>query len=599
MTLTDPAVRATEYRPAPWDLSELLPDTSEGTLAARFEALERSVQSFEAHRDELHADMAPARLLEVLGDYESIVSAAWELSAYASLAFSSDTQSREILGLRSRVEELLTGLFNRILFFGIWWRALSESQAERLLPSRHDHPDEHHYLAELRRFAPYTLDERSEQLINLKDANGIDALVTLYSMLTNRLEFELEVDGETRTLTRDELMRFAYSLDPERREAAYRELYRVYGAEATILGQLYVYRARDWYTENVELRGMASPIHVRNLANDVPDEAVDTLLEVCREERRLFQRYFRLKARWLGLERLRRYDLYAPVGGSDREVPYDEAIHLVLDTFRGFHPRFAELAERVFAENHVDSEVRKGKRGGAMCSTVLPRLTPWVLVNYTGRLRDVATLAHELGHAIHSLLAADHSALTQQASLPLAETASVFGEILVIERLLERERDPLARRELLVKQMDDIYATVLRQSYFVRFERDAHDAIRAGRSLEDLETLYVENLVEQFGDAVELPAEFRHEWLSIPHIYQTPFYCYAYSFGQLLVLALYRRYQREGESFKPGYLRLLAHGGAARPEEVLREVGIDMRDPAFWQGGFKVVEEMLDELESL
>ena len=344
---------------------------------------------------------------------------------------------------------------------------------------------------------------------------------------------------------------------------------------------------------------MASPIHVRNLANDVPDEAVDTLLDVCREERRLFQRYFRLKARWLGLERLRRYDLYAPVGDSDREVPYDEAVHLVLDTFRGFHPRFAELAERVFAENHVDSEVRKGKRGGAMCSTVLPRLTPWVMVNYTGRLRDVATLAHELGHAIHSLLAADHSALTQQASLPLAETASVFGEILVIERLLERERDPLARRELLVKQMDDIYATVLRQSYFVRFERDAHDAIRAGRSLEDLETLYVENLVEQFGDAVELPAEFRHEWLSIPHIYQTPFYCYAYSFGQLLVLALYRRYQREGESFKPGYLRLLAHGGAARPEEVLREVGIDMRDPAFWQGGFKVVEEMLDELEGL
>jgi len=599
MTLTDSTVRETEYRPAPWDLSGLLPDTREETLTTRFDALEQAVRSFEAHREELHADMAPARLLEVLGDYEAIVSAAWELSAYASLAFSADTQSREILGLRSRVEELLTGLFNRILFFGIWWRALSEIQAERLLPSRHEHPDEHHYLAELRRFAPYTLDERSEQLINLKDANGIDAVVTVYSMLTNRLEFELEVDGETQTLTRDELMRFAYSPDPDRREAAYRELYRVYGAEATILGQLYVYRARDWYTENVELRGMASPIHVRNLANDVPDEAVDTLLHVCREERRLFQRYFKLKARWLGLERLRRYDLYAPIGGSDREVPYDEAVHLVLDTFRGFHPRFAELAERVFAENHVDSEVRKGKRGGAMCSTVLPRLTPWVLVNYTGRLRDVATLAHELGHAIHSLLAADHSALTQQASLPLAETASVFGEILVIERLLERERDPLARRELLVKQMDDIYATVLRQSYFVRFERDAHDAIRAGRSLEDLETLYVENLVEQFGDAVELPPEFRHEWLSIPHIYQTPFYCYAYSFGQLLVLALYRRYQREGETFKPGYLRLLAHGGAARPEEVLREVGIDMRDPAFWQGGFKVVEEMLDELEGL
>jgi oligoendopeptidase F len=175
----------------------------------------------------------------------------------------------------------------------------------------------------------------------------------------------------------------------------------------------------------------------------------------------------------------------------------------------------------------------------------------------------------------------------------------VVGEILVTERLLEREADPLARREILVKQLDDVYATVLRQSYFVAFERDAHDAIRAGASLEELEAIYRENLEEQFGDAVELSDEFRHEWLSIPHIYNTPFYCYAYSFGQLLVLSLYRRYQREGEAFKPGYLRLLAHGGAARPEDVLREADIDIRDPAFWRGGFKVVEEMVEELEAL
>lgn len=596
-TATAPATA--DYQPTSWSLTELLPDTREETLAERFAELERAVQAFEGRRRELDEEMDPRRLLEVLREYEAIVERSWLLSSHASLAFSANTQSRSALALRSRVEELLTRLHNRILFFSLWWRSLPDDRAERLLPSSAEHPDARHYLAELRRFAPFTLDEASERLINVKDANGIDALTTLYSMLTNRLEFHLEVDGERRTLTRDELMRHAYSPDPERRATAYRELYRVYAEEATPLGQIYVHRVRDWYAENVELRGMASPIAVRNLANDVPDEAVDTLLEVCRENRGVFQRYFRVKARWLGMDRLRRYDLYAPVGSSEREVPYAEAVRLVLDTFRDFHPRFGELAERVFAEDHMDSEVRKGKRGGAMCSTVLPHLTPWVLVNYTGRLRDVATLAHELGHAVHSQLAAHHSALTQQASLPLAETASVFGEILVTERLLEEETDPLVRRELLVSQVDDVYATVLRQSYFVLFERRVHEAIWTGRSTEELEDLYLETLAEQLGDSVEVSEEFRYEWLSIPHIYHTPFYCYAYCFGQLLVLALYRRYQREGDAFKPAYLRLLGHGGAARPEEILAEAGIDMTDPGFWRGGFRVVEEMVEELEAL
>jgi len=598
--MTTPPFSATAaYRQSAWDLRELLPDATEQTLSERFDEIRTAVEHFERHRSALTDSLTVQALVDILQEYEAIIEKAWILSGYASLTFSADTQSPENLNLRSRVQEFLTGIFNRILFFSLWWRALPAEAAERLLPDRAHHSDARHFLEELRLLAPYTLDERSEQVINLKDANGVDALLTVYSMLTNRLEFELEVAGERRWMTRDELMRYAYSPDPDLRARAYQELYRVYGDDAAVLGQIYAHRVRDWASENVDLRGMGSPIAVRNLANDVPDEAVDTLLAVCRENRSAFQRYFQLKAAWLGMERLRRYDLYAPIGTSDRQVPYDDAVRLVLGTFHDFHPRFAALAERVFSEDHIDSEVRKGKRGGAMCSTVLPPITPWVLVNYTDQPRDVATLAHELGHAIHSMMAAEHSSLTQQPSLPLAETASVFGEILVTERLLERESDPLVRRELLAKSVDDIYATVLRQTYFVLFEREAHEAIRAGSSLDDLERIYLENLSEQFGDSVEIPNEFRYEWLSIPHIYQSPFYCYSYAFGQLLVLSLFRRYQREGEAFKPVYLRLLAHGGSARPTEILSEAGVDMSDPDFWRGGFQVVEEMVEELAEL
>lgn len=596
---TRPIAPTVPYEIRGWDLTDLLPQRSETAISARFADLDAQVTAFEACRAKLHPEMGRPAFLAVLHLYERLGEAMNILSGYASLWFSENTGDRDALNFRNRTNQMMTGFGNRILFFSLWWKSLTDAEAEALLPSPEDHPDELHYLLDLRRLKPHTLDERSEQIINLKDDNGIGAVVTLYSMLTNRIEFKLEVDGETKQLTRDGLMSYAFSPNPELRVAAYRELYKVYGEEATVLGQIYVNRVRDWHDENVLLRGYPSPISVRNIDNDIPDQAVEALLETVRRNAPLFQRYFRLKAGWLGLPKLRRYDLYAPLATSDKQVPYGDAVDLVLDTFREFHPKFAAQAERVFAENHIDSETRRGKRGGAFCMTVLPGITPYVLTNYTGRVRDVATLAHELGHAIHSMLSENHSMLTQHASLPLAETASVFGEMLITDRLLKEEADPLARRELLASAVDDVYATVLRQTYFVLFELEAHAGILAGRSLDELSDLYLEKLKEQFGDSVEVSEEFRYEWLSIPHIYQTPFYCYAYSFGQLLVLALYRRFQEQGEAFKPGYLKLLSYGGAARPMAILAEFGIDPTDRAFWQGGFDLVRERIDELEAI
>ncbi len=588
-----------EYELSRWDLSELLPEPNEQIINERTAQLEELVASFESKRALLAPDMDPNQLVDLLRQYEAIIEQIYVLSAYGSLWFSSDTQSAAALTYRNRIQQLVTTIHNRILFFSLWWKTLDDEQAEALMPVEADLQDYRHFLQEMRLFKPYTLDEKSEQIINIKDANGMNGLLTVYSMLTNRLEFTLEIEGETRTMTRGELMSYVYSPDPELRAAAYKELHRVFAQESSVLAQIYVNRVRDWYNENVELRGFESPIAVRNLDNDIPNEAVEVLLEVSKENAGLFQRYFQLKAQWLGMDKLRRYDIYAPLATSDRTIDYKDAVESVLATFRSFDETVAQKASRVFAQNHIDSEIRKGKRGGAFCATVLPKLTPYVLVNYTGKLRDVATLAHELGHAIHSMMAEEHSILTQHPSLPLAETASVFSEMLMTDRLLAEEKDPLVRREILASAVDDMYATVMRQAFFVLFEKEAHSAILANRSPEELNELYMNNLREQFGDSMELPPEFQYEWVSIPHIYHTPFYCYAYSFGQLLVLALYRRYQQEGESFKPGYLKLLAYGGSARPQEILAEAGIDITDRDFWQGGFDVVREMIDQLETL
>jgi oligoendopeptidase F len=592
-------INTKQYELSGWDLSDLLPEPSEEIVAAKLAQLEDATVAVERQRDALSADMEPAAFLAIVRQYEALTELLYPPVAYGSLWFSADTQSTDALTYQNRLQQIWTDIENRIMFFSLWWKELEEEQAERLLPAGEQHADYRHFLVDLRRTKPYTLDEKSEQIINTKNANGIDGLITVYSMLTNRLEFTLEVDGETKTLTRDALMSYVQGPDPDLRAAAYQELYRVYEQEAKILAQIYANRVRDWANENVGLRSYGSPISTRNVSNDIPDAAVEALLSVCRQNVGVFQRYFELKAGWLGADRLRRYDIYAPLAESDRQIDYAEGVSMVLDTFEQFEPIFAQQARRVFDEDHIDSEVRPGKRGGAFCMTVLPSQTPWVLANFTGKVRDVATLAHELGHAIHSMMAEDHSVLTQHAALPLAETASVFAEMMLTDRLLADEKDPLVRREILASAVDDMYATVMRQAYFVLFEQDAHAAIMENKSADELQEMYLANLKEQFGDSVDVAPEFQYEWVSIPHIYHTPFYCYAYSFGQLLVLALYRRYQEQGDAFKPGYLKLLAYGGSDRPEAILQEAGIDMTDPVFWQGGFDVIRDMIDELEAI
>ena len=584
------------YKLSPWNLSDLFSAHDSAEMKAAFDELDEKVIEFEALRPSLAPSMTVDAFLDAVRLLEAISRLAYRISGYASLGFSANTQDQVIQAFMSSVDSRLAVISNRTLFFSLWWKALDDPAAERLMAGSDDY---RYWLEEMRHFKPHTLTEAEEKVINIKDVTGARAIVNLYDTLTNRYVFHLTVDGEVKEMTRGEISVYARSHDPALRAAAYQELYRVYTKDAPILGQMYQTLVRDWANENVSLRKYKSPIATRNLVNDIPDKVVDTLLEVSRGNNAIFQRFFQLKARWIKMNKLRRYDIYAPVAKSDKKYSFTQSTRVVFDAFRQFDPQFEQLAERVFSEDHLDGEVRKGKMGGAFCATIEPSLTPWVLLNYQGRSDDVATMAHELGHAIHAMMAEHHTLFTQHACLPLAETASTFGEMLLVDKLLKEETDESVRRDLLFRQMDDSYATIQRQVYFALFEKQAHGMVMQNASVDDLAAAYFENLKEQFGDSIELNEEFKWEWVAIPHIYNVPFYVYAYAFGQLLVLSLYRQFKLEGDAFKPRFRRILSTGGSEAPVSLLKHAGVDVTKAAFWQGGFDVLDELVKKLEAI
>jgi oligoendopeptidase F len=579
-----------------WNLTDLFASPSDPRLEAAFSELEEKTATFEARRTKLRPDFPEGEFHAVLAQLEEINLLITRLYSFSGLWFAEDTQNQAAQSLAARIEQFSADLSNRILFFNIWWKDLDDQNAARLMAGSGDY---RYWLEEMRHYKPHTLSEAEEKIINIKNVTGQSAQEMLYESITNRYSFHMEINGQTQELTRGEIMVYARHQDPSLRAKAYQEMYRVYGQDGPILGQMYQNLVRDWRNEQIGLRQFSSPIAARNLANDLPDEVVNTLLEVSQRNTSIFQRFFQLKARWLGIDKLRRYDIYAPLSGSEKNYSFDQAAKMVFDCYRKFDPHLENLAQQVFDSQHVDSEVRKGKRGGAFCWTATPDLAPWVLLNFQGKADDIATMAHELGHALHSLLANQHSAFTHHACLPLAETASTFGEMLLLDHLLSQETSAEVRRDMLFRQMDDAYATIQRQAFFSLFERQAHEMVQKGASVDELTEAYLANLKAQFGDSVEISDEFRWEWVSIPHIYSVPFYVYAYSFGQLLVLALYQQYKAEAEAFKPRYLRLLSAGGSKSPIEILTGAGFDIRQDTFWQGGFDVLDGLVRQLEAM
>ena len=585
-----------------WDLTDLVDDSLTTNSDRLVENIKRKVEEFENNRVILKRDLGTTIFEGLLNKIESILEDLSIVNSFAQLKYAADTSSNEAASLVLQTEKLSSEISNKILFFDLWFKKeLDENNAQRLIESTS--PVYREFLKYKRLLARYSLNESEEKIINTLEVTGPSALVKIYDRMTNNFEFTMiRKRGKKKVIriftNKEKLISLIRSPKAKEREFAYKALFKTYEKNSGVLGEIYQNLVTQWKDENISIRGFKSPISVRNIYNNIDDSTIETLLSVCRKNVNMFHDYFKEKAKLIGVKKLRRYDLYAPISSKNtQKFSFKNATKLVLDTFNRFDSRFGTYTERLFKENHIDSEIRNAKTGGAFCYTVSPRRTPYVLLNFNGMMRDVSTMAHEFGHAIHSMFAYDKPILVSHAPLPLAETASVFGEMLLNEEIykkLDREK----KKIFLAEQIDDMYATIIRQAFFTIFEIEVHkNIVEQNVTTDNISEYYVNNLKAQFGDSIHISNDFRWEWLYIPHFFHTPFYCYAYSFGNLLVLSLYQQYLEDGNSFISKYIKILSAGGSEKPEALLSESGFNISDSSFWQQGFDLIKMKINKLK--
>lgn len=594
-----------KLKPGEWDLSHLVKNPKSEEIDKELNRISSLIDAFEESKSLLTSGISVNDFVKLIKDSEKISEHLSKITSYAYLKYAEDTSSNSVAGLVTKMNNFSTEAANRLLFFDLWFKkVLDDDNANRLIegvPSVY-----RDYLIHERSMSKYTLNESEEKIINILDVTGMNALIKIYDRMSNGFEFDyVEMRGKKkirkRFTNKEKLVSLVRSSKSSERIASYKALLLVYKRNSGVLGEIYLNRILNWHNEFIDLRKFPTPISVRNLSNNISDDSVTALLNVCRSNSKIFQQYFIEKAKMLNIKKLERYHLYAPLKSQKRaKIEYGKALKMVSEAFEGFHPEFRKIVQSLIREKHIHSKLQDNKQSGAFCSTVIPSINPYVLLNFDGTLRDISTMAHEFGHAIHSVLASDKPISVQHPPLPLAETASVFGEMILNDKLLQNVNKK-EKRILLAEQIDDFYATIMRQAYFTMFEIDAHDMVGKDSSttVDQLCTLYMNNLNEQFGRSMKVTNDFRYEWLYIPHFYHSPFYCYAYSFGNLLVLSLYQQFKKEGKNFIPKYINILSSGGSRKPEDLLKENEIDITKESFWQKGFDFVSEQIQNLKNL
>lgn len=594
---------AVEHTDVAWDLEPLIgdghPAGADGVKALLDEAATRA-DAFAATYQGKVAELDGAGLSAAMADLAQLADLIGRAGSYASLKFAVDTTKPEHGALLALVEERGTAIQTRLLFFELEWTALDDDQAEELL--RAEGLDKvQHYLRTVRREKPHMLSEPEERILAEKASSSRGAWDRLFDELTSVIEVDLSAVDPKQTDPVALDVALAQLTNPDREvrrqvaEAVSKALQPGLRTRAFIFNTL----LQDKAVED-RLRSFPNWLASRNLANEASDESVQALVDAVQEAYDVPQRWYRLKAKILGIDRLADYDRMASITDADeQEFSWSDATDLVFTSFDQFAPEMGDVARKFVDEQWIDAPTRPGKRGGAFCAYTVPTHHPYVLLNWTSRRRDVLTLAHELGHGIHAYLARDRGPFEQGTPLTLAETASVFGETLVFDRLLTATTDPQARLGLLAEQIEGSIATIFRQTAMNRFEHAVHTARReeGELSIDRFGELWHASQDAMLGDAVEITDGYRSWWSYVPHFIGTPGYVYAYAYGQLMALSVYGKYREQGPSFAPKYLELLSAGGSLPPEELVAIAGLDLTDPGFWRSGLALVREQLEQAE--
>ena len=579
-----------------WDLSDLYAGIDAPALGADLDAAERDAKSFRARYEGKLAGLSGRDLGKAVAVFENIEERLGRANSFADLVYAADHSDPKVGRFYQGVQERVTDIGTQILFFTLEINRIDDEAMNAKLQA----PELARYaswLRDLRALRPHQLSDEIERLLHEKHVAGRAAWIRLFDETVAALRFP--VNGKD--LTSAEALHLLSDRDPALRRAAAVSIGKVLGDNVRLFALVTNTLAKDKEIED-KWRHYARPISARNVANRVEDQVVEALIGAAKSAYpRLAHRYYALKARWFNQDQLDYWDRNAPLPDADeRTVPWREAGEIVLKSYRAFSPELAEIGQRFFSNAWIDAGVRPGKAPGAFAHPTVPSAHPYLLLNYQGKTRDVMTLAHELGHGVHQVLASAQGLLLGDTPLTLAETASVFGEMLTFRNLLDGETDPKRRRALLAGKVEDMLNTVVRQIAFVEFETRVHAERRDGELTPDrLGEIWFDVQRESLGPAIRFGDEYRFYWSYIPHFIHTPFYVYAYAFGDCLVNSLFAAYRRTPAGFAERYLDLLRAGGSKRHDELLRPFGLDARDPNFWDGGLSLISEFVDELERL